>query len=336
MSAQDKIERIQKQIHLLFSQGESVSGDKDKVIVDKKMVFNLLEQLNLAIYEMMDQYEATSQSRELAQRRSEKKGEEMLERISQQAEDVYAASLIYTDDALNKVQHLMENAMEASQMIWRKMSLELENEKQKVKEDQMELREQLQDFKDSNKYLVLIEERNRELEKQKKEIKAPEKRIQNEARHYPMQNQPEIRVNPAYFERRKQKADAAASQSEVPEDTSKDSDISKQEDSPVKASPRKELPNLLNLSVRPNKEETAVTEEPDDIPPIPSDAPVSGADDIPPMPAVMEEEMAEEPFVMPEIKVDLDAEYFKWQAPGILLRRSLSGGNNGRHAWKRS
>lgn len=237
MSTQDKIERILKQIHVSLSEGQTVSGNPDKVLVDKKEVLSILEQLNLAIYEMMDQYEVTSQSRELAQRRSEKKGQELIERVSRQTEDVYAASLIYTDDALNKVQQLMAEALSSSRKIWDQLSLEVEKEERRIKANQMELREQLQDFKDSNKYLSMIEECNREREKQEKEKenKTSDKKIQNEEKHYAMKVKPEIKVNPAYFERR---------------------------------------------GIQP--------EEPD--------------------------EELEKSFVMPEIKVDLDAEYFKWQA----------------------
>lgn len=241
MSAQDKIEQILKRIHVLLAEGESVSGDRDKIAVDKKEVLATLEQLNLAVYEIMDQYEVTSQARELAERRTEKKGEEMIARISAQAEDVYAASLMYTDEALRKLQRLMTETMASNQEIWNKFNMELEQEKRRMKDDQKELREQLQDFKDSNKYLVMIEECNREREKQEKEKdgKASEKKIQNEAKHYGMNGKPEIKVNPAYFERRGIE--------------------------------------------------------------MPSETP-----DVSPEP--------ETSFAAPEIKVDLDAEYFKWQA----------------------
>lgn len=246
MSAQDKIERILKQIHLLFADSRPIADGSDRIIVDKKEALALLEKLNLAVYEIMDQYEVTTQARELAQRRTEKKGEELIERVSNQAEDVYAASLIYTDDALNKVQDMMADAMNASQEIWNRLNMELEKETRRVREDQKELREQLQDFKDSNKYLTMIEDCNREREKKENDTKAPEKRIQNEAKHYAMNIKPEIRVNPTYFQ-------------------------------------RKGL-------------ETG---------------------DIPPMPKNLEAPAAREPeksFEMPEIKVDLDAEYFKWQS----------------------
>lgn len=203
MSTQDKMERILKEVHLLISEGEPVPGNTEKVIIDKQKMFSTLEKLNLAVYEIMDQYEVTAQSRELAFRRSEKRSEELLERISSQAEDVYAASLIYTHDALNLVQNLMEKAISDSREIWRKLILDMENEKHQVHKDQAELREQLQDYKDSNKYLVMLEECNREREKQEKKASGePEKKIQNEAKHYSMRGAPEIKVNPAYFHRR--------------------------------------------------------------------------------------------------------------------------------------
>lgn len=257
MSAQDKIERILKQIHVLLAEGEPVSGNRDKITVDKKEVLSTLEQLNLAVYEIMDQYEVTSQARELAERRSEKKGEEMIARISAQAEDVYAASLMYTDEALSKLQRLMSETMASNQEIWRKFNMELEQEKRRMKEDQLELREQLQDFKDSNKYLVMIEERNREREKEK-DGKASEKKIQNEAKHYGMKVNPEIKVNPAYFERR------------GIEMSSETADIVPKKNVVVSA------------------KHFAASEQ--------------------------EVDVSEKSFTLPEIKVNLDAEYFKWQA----------------------
>lgn len=103
----------------------------------------------------------------------------------------------------------MDKAISDSRDIWQRLSMELEKEKHQIREDQMELKEQLQDFKDSNKYLVLVEDCNRERKKQeqKKNGTQPEKRIQNEARHYALKAAPEIKVNPAYFKRRSLEAE---------------------------------------------------------------------------------------------------------------------------------
>ena len=134
MSTQDKMERILKEVHLLISNGEPVPDHEEQVIINKQQMFSTLEKLNRVVYEIMDEYEVTAQSRELAHRRSEKRSEELLERISAQAEDVYAASLIYTHDALNQIQSLMDKAISSSQEIWRNLILDMENEKQQVRE----------------------------------------------------------------------------------------------------------------------------------------------------------------------------------------------------------
>lgn len=253
MSVQDKVERVLKEIHILFSECPEVSGQPDKIIVSKQDVFSLLEKLNLCMYEVMDSYEATAQSRELAQRRSEKKGRQIVERAGKQAEDVYAASLIYTDDALNRVQKIMSEAAASAQQIIGRMESEFNRERLRVRENQSELREQLQDFKDSNKYLVIMEDCNRERLKEEKEkaIKENEKRIQNKAKHYKMEVAPEIKVTPSYLKRREAEGS---------------------------------------------------------IPPMPSNIPafLDGETELSDQPVKMAE--------MPEIQVNLDAEYFKWQA----------------------
>lgn len=304
MSAQDKIERTLKQIHVLFSDGPIIAGNPDKVVVDKKEVFAILEQLNLAVYELMDQYEATQQARELAQRRSEKKGEELLKRISRQADDVYAASLIYTDNALEQMQKLMEEAVNSSKNAWNRFSTELEKERNRIKGDQKELKDQLKDFQDSNKYLNIIEDFNRKQDKKEKEGTEPGKKIQNEAKHYALNEIPEIRVNPAYFERRRRKSGMQETEENllpVPAGSAESFSLSEEEEQRSDSDLVIDVEDLNDLP--PKAEETPVEE----------DANQEILDDIPPMPAVLEEE-PEQLFVMPEIKVDLDAEYFKWQA----------------------
>ncbi len=200
MSVQDKIERILKEIHVLFSKSPTYGADEAMVVVEKQKVFELLEQLNMAVYEVMDEYEVTSQKHELSERRSQKRGEEIVEKANQHADDIYAASIMYTDDALSRIQSIMEDANKSVQRIFRKMSSELTEEKDQIRQNQSELREQLQDFADTQKYLKLIEENNQQREKELKEKieKTKGKRIPNEGKSYSAIH-PEIKVNKAYF-----------------------------------------------------------------------------------------------------------------------------------------
>lgn len=202
MSVQDKIERVLKSIHLLFSHSAPYGESGDKIIVEKKVVFELLEQLNLAVYEAMDQYEITTRKHEIAQRRCEKRGEEIIDKASKHADDIYAASIMYTDDAINRICYIMDDAQQAVQNIFHKMNAEMENQRDRVKRNQLELTGQLRDFADTEKYVKLIQEVNKQAEKEHRlQIEGKkEKKIPNEGKSYSAVK-PEIKINQAYFER---------------------------------------------------------------------------------------------------------------------------------------
>lgn len=202
MSIQDKLEHILKSIHLLFSQSPPYGESGDKIIVDKQAVFSLLEKLNLAVYEAMDQYEVTAQKQDISKRRCEKHGEEIIQKASKHADDIYAASIMYTDDAINRICYIMDDASQAIQNMLRKMSVEMEEQRERVKRNQLELTGQLRDFADTDKYVKLIQEVNRQLEKEHRQQTEgkKEKRIPNEGKSYSA-IKPDIKVNQAYFER---------------------------------------------------------------------------------------------------------------------------------------
>lgn len=89
----------------------------------------------------------------------------MIFKASRNAEDVYAAAVLYTDDALQRVQHIMQDTTDALQDILKKAQDDMKNQKVVIRENQSELKSQLQDMVDTEKYLKLIEERNHELER---------------------------------------------------------------------------------------------------------------------------------------------------------------------------
>lgn len=272
MSVQDKIERILKEIHVLFSQSQTYEKDNTKIVVDKQEVFQLLEQLNMAVYEVMDEYEVTSRKHELSERRSQKRGEEIIGKANRHADDIYAASIMYTDDALSRVQYIMEDANKAVQRIFKKMNAELGAERETIRQNQFELKEQLRDFADTEKYLKVIEEVNAEREKELREKieKTKGKLIPNEGKSY-CAIQPEIKVNKAYFQQAGKHYDEAGRESEAPGDD-------------VSASLSKVTGKEFAESLRRRAARGKAQEE--------------------------QEERRAVP-VTPEVKVNLDAEYFK-------------------------
>lgn len=197
MSAQDNTEKILRSLHILLSKSEPYPKEPSKVIVDKQQMLELLAQLNKSVYDIMDEYELTKQSRDRAQREFQKQGDEIVWNASRKAEDIYAASVMYTDEALNRVQGIMKDADQAMADIYAELNRRLKDEEQLIKRNQLELKSTLQDLVDTEKYLKLIEDSNKELQKEKEKGKPFEEQESNIYAN----RQTEIRINPEYFEK---------------------------------------------------------------------------------------------------------------------------------------
>ena len=165
MSSQDKLEKVLRDIHILISRSEVY--DKDRIVVNKQDMSGLIDRLNASIYEIMEEYELTKQSRDKAEREHKKQGDKIIWDASRKAEDIYAASVMYTDEALNHIQAIMDESTEQIRAVQDAMLKDLEEKKQIVRTNQLELKSQLQDLVDTEKYLSLIEERNKEIEREK-------------------------------------------------------------------------------------------------------------------------------------------------------------------------
>lgn len=198
MSAQDNVEKVLRSLHVMLSKSEPVSGQPGRVIIDKQAMLDLFTELNKGIYGIMDEYELTTQSRDHAEREFQKHGEEIIRNANHKAEDIYAASVMYTDEALNHVQEIMRMSSNAIETIYSELVRKMKEEEHTVKTNQLELKSQLQDLVDTDKYLKLIEDRNKEIEKERerREGKTPEKTSSIYANR-----KTEVRVNKEYLEK---------------------------------------------------------------------------------------------------------------------------------------
>ena len=68
MSAQDKTEQVLREMHIMYANSEMYDKATNRVIIDKKKALNLLQRLNVCIYELMEEHELTQQSRDAAER----------------------------------------------------------------------------------------------------------------------------------------------------------------------------------------------------------------------------------------------------------------------------
>jgi prolyl oligopeptidase PreP (S9A serine peptidase family) len=183
----------------MLSKSEPAKGQPGKVAVDKQEMIDLLAELNKGVYAIMDEYELTTQSRDRAERVFQKQGEDIVRNANRKAEDIYAASVMYTDEALSRVQEIMRKSAEELQNIHEEMDRKLKEEIHTVKSNQLELKSQLQDLVDTDKYLKLIDDRNREIEREKARKDGQE--APSESVSIYANRQTEVRVNKAYLQK---------------------------------------------------------------------------------------------------------------------------------------
>lgn len=205
MNIQDKLERILRELHVMLSRAPASQINEEYVLIPKKEMQRELGNLSQAVREMMDIYEVTEQGRNRGELEAEKHRMEIIRNANQQAQDIYAASVLYSEDALGRIQVIMDEAELAAREILKRLNREMEEEKRIVRSNQLELITQLEDMKDTAKYMKLIEERNREMARakaQKKENKQPRK-YQRKTDKEPEFKAitPEIKINEEYFEK---------------------------------------------------------------------------------------------------------------------------------------
>lgn len=194
MNAQEKTERVLRDIHVLFSKAEPFEGSKRRVVIDKPRMMNLLKDLNDCMYDMMEEHELTEASREKARRASLRERDEMLFDTRKQAEDIYAASLMYSDRSLNEMAEVVKETRNRMDGIYSEMQARIKEELTTIRHNQYELKGQLQGLIDTQKYLRLIQDENARA--------AKEKELQANAEPEPSpyeDTQIEVHVNEDYF-----------------------------------------------------------------------------------------------------------------------------------------
>ncbi len=202
MSAQSDTENVLRDLHVLLSRGKPYAGEPGKVVVDRQQVLDLLSELNTCIGQIMDEYELTERSRRQAEREFRRQSDQMIWDAGRKAEDVYAASVLYMDDALNGITDIMRKANAEVGKIYADLDARMKKEERRIKDNQSELKSQLQDMVDTEKYLKIIDDSNKERERLKNAAKQQEKEREKEKEKSVYSNrQTQIKVNQAYLDR---------------------------------------------------------------------------------------------------------------------------------------
>lgn len=178
----DGMERIMREIHVMFAKAEKISSREDMIVVDKKKIFALLESLNHEVYDAMDRYEESKASRELAVQKYKEETDAMVERASESAEEIYAASILYSDSTLMELEQEVAHARESIQKTWENIDRQIADRLKDLEKNRKELKSQLESMEQGRMYLDLIGKVKRgekaEQEEQKRLNRLPRKNIE--------------------------------------------------------------------------------------------------------------------------------------------------------------
>ena len=168
-----RVEEILKKIHILFAKGETYQNSPDLVILSKNEMFTLLEQLNEAMYEVLDKYEATTRAKEKAKLETERQASEILAEARRGAEDVQAASLTFTDSAIDELSALIDATTQTIRTQYLEFLAAMDEKQEALKENREQLKASLAELNDSENYLKVLEDfrADREAEKEDERLK---------------------------------------------------------------------------------------------------------------------------------------------------------------------
>lgn len=152
----DRIEEILKQIHVMFAKCESFQNSTDLVVVSKVEMFRLLEQLNEALDEVLDRYEATTRSRERARLDMDRQAQEVVAKAKQDSDDVHAATLLYTDTMLEDVKQILEKTKENVKREMLELLAGIELQQETLDQNKDGVKADLTDLHDSELYLKTL------------------------------------------------------------------------------------------------------------------------------------------------------------------------------------
>lgn len=174
---QEKLEQILRQIYLMLSNCEESAYSSEDLIVPKKRIFQLLEELNYTVYDMMEQYEGTMASRERGLAEHERKMAQIKEEAKGRAEDTYAASLLYAREMFMEMRETTEQLCRNLRKEYNDALRGYEESLRYLQENEDSMVEQMNLMMDSKKYLRLIEQQNREKDKKQELTEEEKKRL---------------------------------------------------------------------------------------------------------------------------------------------------------------
>ena len=84
---------------------------------------------------MMEEYEMTSNSRERGEREARRRRDDIIWDANHKAEDIYAASVLYSNEALGHIQTIIQNATDEMEKMFHTAKKEMMKQQQTVRDE---------------------------------------------------------------------------------------------------------------------------------------------------------------------------------------------------------
>lgn len=156
----EKLEQTMKKIHIYLANCKESAYSSEELIVSKKRIFSLLEDLNYAVYEVMEEYEATVAARDRGLAMVERQAADIKEDAMHRAEEVYASSLLYTQEAIAEMQNALEYTFEKTKREYEMLMQGYQEKIMYLEQDSQEIVSQLSAMADAKTYLHIVEDIN--------------------------------------------------------------------------------------------------------------------------------------------------------------------------------
>ncbi|MCQ2536968.1 MAG: hypothetical protein MJ124_01075 [Lachnospiraceae bacterium] len=176
----EKIEEIMKKIHIYLANCKESAYSGEDVIVSKKRLLSLLDELNHAVFDVCEQYEATKEAKARALSAAERQASDIKQDAMDRAQDIYAASLVYMDDAILSMRNSLEYSYLKVRQEYSELISNYEEKLARLEKDESELTTMLSGMSESQMYLRIIEElkekkksdAERKMDERREEIKS--------------------------------------------------------------------------------------------------------------------------------------------------------------------
>ena len=154
----DKLEQAMKKIHIYLANCKESAYSSEDLIVSKKRMFALLEELNYAVYDAMEEYEVTVAARDRGIAQAERMAADIKDDALLRADEIHASSLLYTQEAVSDLKRTVEYMQKSIRAEYERMLANCEERLEFLEQDSMEIFSQLETKADAKIYLRMIED----------------------------------------------------------------------------------------------------------------------------------------------------------------------------------